>query len=91
MAGKQSWPQSKSVKASRSSERLGLGAARELGCTYSYGDYICYQDSDDWWSETKIEAQVNLLNQSPAAGMCYCKSALFSELPMERTRATTSQ
>jgi glycosyltransferase involved in cell wall biosynthesis len=72
----------KRVQVVRSNTQIGPGAARELGRCHIHGEYVCYQDSDDWWSERKIEAQISVLSRNLHAGMCYCTAALFSELPV---------
>jgi glycosyltransferase involved in cell wall biosynthesis len=48
-------------------------AARNTGLKKSTGEYICFLDDDDYFLDTKIRKQVNLLNSSPIfdAVSCY--------------------
>jgi glycosyltransferase involved in cell wall biosynthesis len=66
----------------RSDVNRGPGLSRERGRLLSVGDYICYLDSDDLWHPEKLEAQVAALRNRPEAGMCYCKTAEFHQLPI---------
>jgi len=43
----------------------GAGGARNKGLSEVRGEYIAFQDSDDEWLPSKIEAQVNFLNNAP--------------------------
>lgn len=60
----------------------GPGAAREEGRTQFSGDFLCYLDSDDLWDPLKIEKQVQFFMSKPDIGMCYCKTAIFENLPL---------
>lgn len=39
----------------------GVANARNIGIENSTGDYICFLDSDDWWSPYKLEIQINYM------------------------------
>lgn len=67
------------VKIIRHEENKGPGASRETGRLAAHGDYIAYLDSDDLWHTKKLEKQVEMLQAHPETGMCYCKTALFSD------------
>lgn len=41
--------------------KLNLGMLRNLGITYSQGDYFMQWDDDDWYGDTRIEDQYNYL------------------------------
>lgn len=79
------WPQEMRVQVLRSEVNGGPGASRELGRQRASGDFICYLDSDDLWHVDKVEVQLQALQNSPAAGMCYCSSAEFESLPLMGT------
>lgn len=51
----------------------GPGAARETGRLLASGEFIQYLDSDDWIAPTKLERQVMVLRDHPAADICYCR------------------
>lgn len=52
-------------------ERSERSRARNEGFKRSKGDYIAFLDSDDLWLPTKIESQVQLLNEKPDVGLVY--------------------
>ena len=70
------------VKVFRHEENKGPGASRETGRQAASGEYIAYLDSDDLWHPHKLEKQVAMLKAHPEAGMCYCISNEFSQLPL---------
>jgi len=39
----------------------GVANARNIGIENANGDYICFLDSDDWWSPFKLEIQINYM------------------------------
>lgn len=79
------WSFGKHPKVIRSENNIGPGASRELGRLAAQGEYICYQDSDDWWHPAKVAEQVRQLQQSDNAGMCYCTARQFTSLPISRS------
>lgn len=48
----------------------GPAAARNRGIEAATGELICFQDADDEWHREKLEKQVALLSERPAAGIC---------------------
>ena len=54
----------------------GLAGARCTGVTNARGKYIAFIDDDDLWESTKLEKQVNSLENNPKAGICYTWTAL---------------
>lgn len=67
----------------RKENNSGPGASREIGRQHVRGDYIQYLDSDDYLHPEKIARQVAWMQAQPAAGMCYCTSLVFDELPLK--------
>ncbi len=51
---------------------LGGNEARNIGVTYSMGEYIAFQDSDDEWMLDKVEKQMNLMLKEKT-GMVYSR------------------
>ncbi len=50
----------------------GRSAARNNGYKISKGEYICFLDSDDLFSDEKIKKQVELLDAFKDVGLAYC-------------------
>jgi len=43
-----------------------IAASRNLGINHSKGEWIAFLDSDDWWSETKLEENLLMIKQFEA-------------------------
>lgn len=52
----------------RNTKNLRGGASRNLGVKLSSGQMIAFLDSDDFWTENKLEKQLKLLNENIIAG-----------------------
>lgn len=59
-----------------SQENLGKSAARNAGITAAQGGYIAFLDADDFWEPTKLERQVNCLDENPHIGLVYTWTVL---------------
>lgn len=63
-----------------SSSRRGCSAARNLGVAASVGTFIAFQDSDDEWVATKLEAAVSALTTAGRdAGIFYSDMTMVQE------------
>ena len=51
----------KRIKVINLKKNHGVAVARNKGVMASTGDYICYIDSDDYWSLDKIEKQIKFI------------------------------
>ncbi len=55
-----------------SQANLGVNAARNNGIRYATGDYIAICDSDDFWENSKIERQMEVILKNPQCILVYC-------------------
>lgn len=56
----------KKIKYYKLLENKGACFARNYGVKLSKGDYIAFQDSDDWWLPNKLEIQLNYITKTKA-------------------------
>lgn len=70
-------------------ESKGNNYARNIGISNAKGDYIAFLDDDDYWQETKIEKQIQVVKNNSEIGMVYtgiianygCKLYNYKKLP----------
>lgn len=67
------------VKLTCLERNVGDATARNIGVSQARGRYLAFLDSDDIWLPSKLERQVRLLEDNPAAGMVYCHHVLVDE------------
>lgn len=60
----------KKIRLIHNDTNLGLARVRNVGIKNAQGKYIAWLDSDDISLNTRLEKQVNLLENNPAIGMC---------------------
>ena len=49
----------------------GAAAARNYGIERAEGEYIAFQDSDDYWHSDKLEKQMKVMESNPDIGFVY--------------------
>jgi hypothetical protein len=72
------WSDVSCVRYLRARRRLGIGAARNVGLIASTSSYISFLDDDDVRLPASLDAQVDLLEADPRAGMVYGR-ALYGD------------
>jgi len=60
-------------------ENGGLSSARNYGINLAKGEYIAFLDDDDYWLETKIEKQVEILLKNKDIDCVHSSAALVDE------------
>lgn len=63
--------QDKRIYYIKSDINLGPSEARNLGIRNAAGSYIAFQDSDDYWEESKLEKQMHIMRSDPLLGLIY--------------------
>src|SRR5579884_3094177 len=57
----------------------GVSVATNRGVALSNGELIAFLDNDDVWLPTKLERQIQYLNEHPACGFVNCDMQYVSE------------
>ena len=62
-----------------SQSNQGLANARNTGLSKAQGEYIAFMDADDLWLPTKLEKQVQILDNDRNIGLVYTWIAIIDE------------
>ncbi|MDY6936873.1 MAG: glycosyltransferase [Cyanobacteriota bacterium] len=57
----------------------GLSASRNRGISRATGEYLAFIDADDLWTEDKLEAQFQALQENPEAAVAYSWTDYINE------------
>ncbi len=60
-----------------------IAASRNHGIEQARGTYVAFLDSDDVWTETKLQRQVEAITKDPANGLSCCRFQVISDDPRE--------
>ncbi len=60
------------IKILQLPDNQGQSVARNLGLKHSRGEYLCYLDSDNYWSSDYLSLMINSLLEHPEAKSVYC-------------------
>lgn len=66
------------IRLVRSQSNRGVARARNQGFALSRGRYVALLDSDDLWHPTKLQLQLEQMQQT-GAQLCYCSYAIVDE------------
>lgn len=62
-----------------SQKNQGLAGARNTGIANACSEYLAFLDADDLWEPTKLEKQVQILEENPEVGLVYTWVAYIDE------------
>lgn len=60
------------IEVVRHEENRGASAARNTGVKTADTEYVAFLDSDDYWDEGKLAAQLAVFEADPDLGLVYC-------------------
>jgi len=66
------------IRLIRHRKHQGLSAARNTGIKHSFGTYLAFLDSDDWWEPDKLTLQLNKIS-STGVGIVYSHTHTYDQ------------
>jgi len=66
-------------------DNLGKSVALNVALAAVTGDWIAFNDSDDWWLPRKLELQFEALDRHPEAGACFTDSHYVNNAKFQKT------
>jgi len=60
-------------------DNQGISKTRNRGIKESFGEYIAFLDSDDYWTSDKLAQQVKILDSKPKVGIVYGRMPIINE------------
>ena len=76
----------KRIRYFKNEKNLKVSKTRNFGVTQAKSNLVAFIDSDDVWLETKLEKQLNALNEANAS-LCYTSQILIDDNGNESGRA----
>lgn len=71
--------QSEKIRVFHNPENMKTARTRNFAVSQAKGEWIALLDSDDAWTEDKLQKQVELLNRTPEAVLLFTGSAFMDE------------
>lgn len=69
----------KRIKYFKSKKFTSLYKARNMAIKKANGKFICFLDTDDWWSPDKLKEQINLVLKNKKANFIYSNFYIFDQ------------
>ena len=73
------------IKYIKLEENSGQSKARNVGIENATYNFIAFADSDDFWTEKKLEVQMSRFLKESESGFCYCAYTYHDENDKELT------
>ncbi len=70
----------KRIRYFKSKIFTNLYKARNMAIKKAGGKYICFLDTDDWWSSNKLKEQINLINENKNINFIYTNFFTFDQI-----------
>jgi glycosyltransferase involved in cell wall biosynthesis len=67
------------VRVIRNTAHLGTGASRNIGMRHARGDYLTFQDGDDFSNPSRLERQLRALKEHPSKKFVTCNYVRIDE------------
>lgn len=69
----------KNIKNIKNKKNIGVNESRNKAIKKSKGEYIAFLDADDEWRSSKIEKQINLLEENKDVALCFSDFSIYND------------